>query len=271
MPSVVGFGRRLWETSLLYLRETADRHSVETVRTLGVEAQYRCTTPQEMGRFRTMGGEPVILEFLRTRLESGDCFYDIGGNVGFYTILAARLVGPKGSVVAFEPEAMNFSRLQANVLLNDLHNVIACPFALSDHIGSASLQLQSHNAGEGAHALVDGAQDGTTVFLLTLDSAIKIFDLPPPNHVKIDVETHEEPVLAGMTETLTSLNLRTVALEAHYYEQQPNCRVHQNDEELAAKRDRLVSLFDQCGFRLVAEHLTTEGEVRFAHLLFCRS
>lgn len=270
MPSLIGFGKRLWETTLLRLRDAADRYSIETVRALGLEARFRCGTPQEMGRLRTVGGEPVILDFLRTRVKTGDCFYDVGGNIGFYSVLAAELVGATGAVVAFEPEAVNFSRLQANVLLNDLHNVIACPFALSDHTGSANLRLQSHNAGEGAHALVDGDRDGTIVFLFTLDSAIKTFNLPPPNHVKIDVETHEEPVLAGMIETLASPALRSVVVEAHYYTQLSDRRIYQSDEELAAKRGRLATLFERNGFRLDVEQLTTEDEVRFAHLVFVR-
>lgn len=270
MLNVVGFSRRMRETALSKLRDAADRHSIETIRTLGVEARFRCTTPQEMGRLRTVGGEPIILDLLRTRVKAGDCFYDVGGNIGFYSILAALLVGPEGSVVAFEPEAENFARLQTNVLLNDLKNVVVCPFALSDHDGTASLRLQSHSVGEGAHALVDGAADGARVFLLTLDSAIRMFDLPPPNHVKIDVETHEEPVLAGMAETLSSRALRTVVLEAHYYTQLPDRRVHQNDAELAAKRERIVSLLEGFGLGLEAEQPTVEEEVRFAHLLFTR-
>lgn len=271
MFNVVGFSRRMRETALLKLRDAADRHSIETIRTLGIEARFHCTSPKEMGRLRTIGGEPVILDFLRTRVRAGDSFYDIGGNIGFYSILAAFLVGPEGSVVAFEPEAENFARLQANVLLNDLKNVVVCPFALSDHNGAACLRLQSHSVGEGAHALVDGAADGTRVFLLTLDSAMRMFDLPPPNHVKMDVETHEEPVLAGMPETLASPALRTVALEAHYYAQLPDRRVYQDDAELAAKRGRIVSLFERNGFRLDVEQLTAEGEVRFAHMLFVRA
>ncbi len=270
MLNVVGFGRRLTEGALLKLRESADRCSVKTVKALGVSAKFRCTSPKELGRFRSVGGEPVILRFLETRVKPGDCFYDVGANVGFYSVLAAHLVGPQGSVVAFEPEADNFARLQSNVLLNDLRNVVVSPFALSDHNGSGSLRLQSHTVGEGAHAVLEGGGGDSTIFMLTMDSAIPMFGLPWPNHVKIDVETHEEQVIAGMTQVLRTPALRTLAIEAHYYTQFPNHRLYFDDAQLAAKRERIVSFLTEYGFKVEAEQLTTEGQVRFAHMVLAR-
>jgi len=270
MPSIVGFSRRVKENTLLWLREAADRYSTEVVKAAGVQADYRCTTLKELGRIRSVGGEPVVLDWLSQSVKLGDCVYDIGANTGFYTILAAKRVGATGQVVAFEPEGQNFARLQSNVLINGLDNVIACPFAISDRNGSELLRLHSSDAGEGAHALVsDGGN--WRVFLLRLDTAVDMFDLPVPSHIKIDVEGHEEAVLAGMSTCLSSERLRTVMVEAHYYEQLRDRRVYYDDVQLAAKRQRLISQFEAHRFRLKTNTVSVEGEVRLAHLWFARN
>src|SRR4051812_19476111 len=59
--------------------------------------------------------EPVLQQALVNPLRSGGVFYDLGANVGFFTLLASRLVGPGGSVVAFEPDAQNAAALRENV------------------------------------------------------------------------------------------------------------------------------------------------------------
>ena len=269
MPSIAGFSRRVKENTLLWLRDAADRHATEVVRAAGVEASYRCTTLKELGRIRSVGGEPVVLEWLSESVKPGDCVYDIGANTGFYTILAAKLVGPTGRVVAFEPEGQNFARLQSNVQVNGLANVIACPFAVSDRVGSALMRLHSQDAGEGAHAIV-GDGGNWRVFLLTLDGAVDLFGLPWPTHLKIDVEGHEEAVLRGMARCLQSETLCTVVVEAHYFQQMSETRHYYDDAELEAKRLRLISLLGAHRFVLATDRLSAEDEVRYAHMVFIR-
>jgi FkbM family methyltransferase len=268
-----GTGRWLKGVADRKLREFADQHTIRAVSALGVEASFKCLTPDEIGRLLTFGGEPLILDALR-RLHPGDCFYDIGANIGLYAVLGAKLVGPEGRVVAFEPESGNFARLQANALLNDLSQVVACPLAVSDHIGRARLRLHSQMVGDGAHALMKASGGNgcgsTTVFCLPLDVVIEMFGTRFPNHVKIDVEGHEEQVLAGMTRVLASPTLRTVMLEAHYYEQLAEERAHYDDAEMAQKRERIVTTMQRNQFRLAEEQVVHEGDVRFAHLLFVR-
>ena len=269
MPSIAGFSRRVKENTLLWLRAAADRYSTEAVHAAGVQADYRCTTLKELGRVRSVGGEPVVLEWLSQSVKPGECVYDVGANTGFYTILAAKRVGPAGHVVAFEPEGQNFARLQSNVQINGLTNVTACPFAVSDHAGSALMRLQSQDAGEGAHALVS---DGGSwrVFLFTLDGAVDMFGLPSPTHIKLDVEGHEEAVLCGMSRCLQSGTLRTIMVEAHYFQQLSNTRTFYADAELEAKRQRLISLLGAHRFSLTTDRLSVEDEVRYAHMVFIR-
>ncbi len=265
----VGAGRWLKGVADRGIRNLADRHTIRTVDVLGVQARFKCVTPHELGRLSTFGGEPIVLGALQ-RLRPRDCFYDIGANIGLYTVLAARLVGAGGTIVAFEPEGANFARLQANARLNGLSQVVACPFALSDRTGPARLRLHSSMTGEGGHALVGGAEGDTTVFCLPLDQVLETFGIRQPDHIKIDVEGHEEQVLAGMARVLASSSLRTVILEAHYYDQQSDGRVHYGDAELAQKRRRLLAILGRHRFLVAGEQVTSEGGARFAHLLFTR-
>lgn len=110
-------------------------------------ARFYCTSAKELGRVRSAGGEPLLSEWLHARLARNDCFYDVGANIGFYSVLAGHLVGPGGSVVAFEPALQNAARLYANVALNELTNVAVCPLAIGARDTTATLRLHSDVVG----------------------------------------------------------------------------------------------------------------------------
>ncbi|HWZ58637.1 MAG TPA: FkbM family methyltransferase, partial [Gemmatimonadaceae bacterium] len=74
--------------------------------------------------------------FART-VRPGDVVYDLGANVGFYTLLAARLAGPTGRVVAFEPVPRNLGYLRRHIALNQCENVTVVAAAVSDRSGTA--------------------------------------------------------------------------------------------------------------------------------------
>ena len=74
-------------------------------------------------------------EFLNSFLRDGDIFIDVGSNLGLFTLIAARKIGPTGRVIAFEPSPVTFTRLKENVQLNGLTNVQCVNAALSDQSG----------------------------------------------------------------------------------------------------------------------------------------
>lgn len=86
----------------------------------------------------------LILEMLGL----GDCFVDVGANLGYYSVLAAAAVGEHGQVFAFEPEQKNYELLQANILHNRLQNVQSFAAALSDNDGQGQLFLNEENRGD---------------------------------------------------------------------------------------------------------------------------
>lgn len=136
-------------------------------------------------------------EQLSVALRSGDAFFDIGANVGFYTLLASRGVGATGSVVAFEPVPKNLSFLRRHVELNRLRNVRVFDCALSDCDGQGAFDCgDSSSTGRlsGGGAL--------TVRTARLDTIMEQGSLTPPHCMKIDVEGAEAAVLRGAMVTL---------------------------------------------------------------------
>jgi len=69
--------------------------------------------------------EPPVQKLLFTHLKLGNCFYDIGAHTGFFTVLAAALVGSNGSVVAVEPDRRNASLLRETIARNSLSSKVA--------------------------------------------------------------------------------------------------------------------------------------------------
>jgi FkbM family methyltransferase len=134
---------------------------------------------------------------------SGSTFYDIGANVGFFTLVAAKIVGAEGVVVAFEPLPANVGQLEKNVALNALSNVTVIPKAVGAIEGVAGLVL-GDDARDNSR-LSDGQTDGEDeieVPVTTVDAAVREHDLRMPDVMKIDVEGAEIDVLRGALETI---------------------------------------------------------------------
>jgi FkbM family methyltransferase len=135
-------------------------------------------------------------EFERS-LSPGDVLYDIGANVGFYTVLGASIVGSEGAVYAFEPMPRNLEFLRSHVSLNRFGNVRVIDAAVSDRAGTATFDDTQHPSMGSLSA--GGA---LTVRTVRIDDLVAAGELRPPTVVKIDVEGAEELVLAGAAETL---------------------------------------------------------------------
>jgi FkbM family methyltransferase len=137
--------------------------------------------------------EPAEVAIFTSLIASGATVFDAGAHVGYYTLIASRLVGATGHVVAFEPNPRNLIYLRRHVTLNDCANVRVIAAAVADVAGHAAFQDGTRDA-EGLLA-AGGTLDVETV---TLDAiAYGTPGLPPPSVLKIDVEGAEQRVLAG--------------------------------------------------------------------------
>lgn len=140
--------------------------------------------------------EPLLQRFLSDHLTPGATMYDLGANVGFFTLIGAALVGPTGRVVAVEPSPANVAALERNVALNGLRHVIVREAAVSDETGRAFFD-PSDNDQSGRLA-----DTGEPVLTTTVDDLVR-GDGYVPDLIKIDVEGAEDRVIAGMASTLT--------------------------------------------------------------------
>jgi FkbM family methyltransferase len=136
---------------------------------------------------------------------------DLGANIGYFTLLAAKLVGPQGKVFSFEPEPKNFSYLKKNIELNNYSQVEAFQEAVSDRREKTRLYICSYDTGHhtikrynGIEAYSKGRnteERSIEIETVTLDSFLKgksdCVDV-----IKMDVEGAEMLVLAGMDKTL---------------------------------------------------------------------
>jgi tRNA G37 N-methylase Trm5 len=94
--------------------------------------------------------EPDESNIMLTVLREGDTVIDVGANVGFFTVLAATLVGSKGHVVAFEPGVECVVRLRSNLALNDLGNVSLVEQVATNQVGEVTFFLNTDNSGGNA-------------------------------------------------------------------------------------------------------------------------
>jgi FkbM family methyltransferase len=140
--------------------------------------------------------ELPVQRALAELLNPGVVCFDVGANVGFYSVLAARIVGPAGRVVAFEPHPENVEALERNIRANGLSNVIVVPKAVSLTSDGALLS----GADRATARLEEGG--GLDVDTVALDEFVAANPTLAPSVVKIDVEGHELQVLAGARRTL---------------------------------------------------------------------
>jgi FkbM family methyltransferase len=190
--------------------------------------------------------EPEVIRALQDHLRVGDTCLDVGGHVGYLAVIMARLVGPSGRVVAFEPVPGTFEALRANVRLNELHNVALECTAVGESDGIISLycdgnQELSWTPSVAAYSVTGNCPTKISVPVLSLDCYLAKTALRP-NLVKIDVEGAELAVLQGARRML--LECRPVLLIEIHGEQH---------------RAEVLRLLEGCGYA-VSELGTRERE-----------
>src|SRR5437016_512869 len=144
------------------------------------------------------------LAYLESILSPGKVFVDVGANFGIYTMVASRLVGETGRVVAFEPSVQSFPVLQKNIALNNLQNVLSFRAALSEKESRAWLYHALDPSGNslGRDTSLDGV--GEEVILKSLDNVLEENGIDRVDVIKVDVEGAEELVLHGAARSLTT-------------------------------------------------------------------
>jgi FkbM family methyltransferase len=199
------------ESLLARLRRGGDRFRTVTV--LGREMRLDIT--EATGRypyFYRSAYEPAVTDAIVTALRPGDVFIDVGAHAGYFTVLAARIVAPRGHVVAFEPHEGARDALERTVQRNEMSAwVDVVPAALADSDGSGVLFVDNEASSRStlepnlSPARQSGAfRAGATVTTMAFDSwMVARPDLSERVRcVKIDVQGAEGRVLSGMRDLL---------------------------------------------------------------------
>lgn len=211
-----------------FLSEEIPVHKIETLYGQIYFSMFGETTEFRVRTF--FSKEPETLAWI-DEFKSGDVLWDIGANIGCYSLYAAKRTDLK--VCAFEPSPVNFWLLTANAAMNNFGaRLLAYPFALSDktkmaqwvpHLspGSADNQLLR----EGCLAMIQ---------IYSIDELIRIGAAPFPTHMKLDVDGIESLIITGAKKTLADERLLSIMIE-----------MDENDE---ATTNNIVTLLMQSGF-----------------------
>jgi FkbM family methyltransferase len=180
--------------------------------------------------------EAIVQETLAKCLRPGMVFYDIGANVGLFTLIGARCVGTSGRVFAFEPDPEVCQELRENVERNELHNVEVVEAAVSSATGSADFVRADPkiSPGMGIGKLTSSAGKEAKIRVRTVALNDFLSQAKPPSVIKCDVEGAEMAVLEGARGVLKR-HRPIVVCEAH-------------SEELATA---VTKLLEEMGYRVL--------------------
>ncbi|QWR77113.1 FkbM family methyltransferase [Candidatus Magnetomonas plexicatena] len=203
--------------------------------------------------------ETSTIEWIDT-FDSADVFYDIGANVGSYTLYAAKTKGVR--VFAFEPEINNFQLLYSNIYKNELFD-LCVPLSIACHDSTAmqTFYVRDFSKGDATHSVGRVAkyvQSAPRMFevetlCMKLDDIIETFKLPPPTKIKIDVDTNELYVIRGLIKTLPVIKEICVELDMDFDEHR-----------------ELVKILQDAGFEIIREHQIYQRRGITLHNVFFR-
>jgi FkbM family methyltransferase len=157
--------------------------------------------------------EAIEANLLSRNLEAGMVFADVGANVGFYTALAASLVGSNGRVLAFEPSPYAYKRLLDLVTKNQLHNVTPINQGVADRPGRLQLYLGTGSRNHSPTMVAHANTDQFEVPVTTLDEITSELGIDRIDFLKVDVEGFEPRVLAGAHRLLAERRIGGLLVE----------------------------------------------------------
>ena len=180
-------------------------------------------SPGEIQRLHPCAKEPETVQWLLDHAGREFVLFDIGANVGAYSLIAAAC-DPLARVIAFEPGYATYPRLVDNIRVNSLADrVSALQVALGHRTAILDFGYSALDAGAADHPGIGRGAPQTAcathpVLCYRLDDLVTVFDLPLPTLLKLDVDGAELSVLQGATATLRSPELRSILVEVREHE-----------------------------------------------------
>lgn len=196
--------------------------------------------------------EPDTLDWI-DGIKPGSCYFDIGANIGQYSLYPAKKFGSSIQIYAFEPQSNNYYTLNKNIFLNDLKDLItAYCVAISGKNGFDKLYVPKFIPGgnrsqfgkESLGVIQTPISHTQGMFGVTLDDLCGKWGFPYPNYIKIDVDGIEIQILREAGGVLRHPNLRSVIVE-----------LGTEAEQLEA-----IEIMSQAGLKLKAKTTQNWGE-----------
>ncbi len=193
--------------------------------------------------------EEVTMYWIRNCIRPGDVVFDIGANVGAYSLLVGKKVATgSGMVYAFEPEAANFSALNRNIRENLLsETVLAYSIAFADSLRIGKFYLSDIEVGSAMHSVDQPISDRhhfvarhvQGVVISSVDMFVSESGIKFPNHIKIDVDGVEKSIVKNMSTVLHDERVKSIMIEI----------------ELVISGGEIEALIESAGFQeIMREH-----------------
>jgi len=182
--------------------------------------------------------EPEVIKYFNDYLEQGMTFIDVGANIGFFSLIAADIVGKKGKVIAYEPHPDTYEELCANITLNDYDNIIPKNVAISSNSGKLNFNTSSDHAFNSI-----APQAGSTTIEVncqTLDASLQELDVRNCNLIKMDIEGAELFAIQGIDKTLANHPKVSFLIELH----------HKQINKLGGKSEDIYNYFTKNQYKL---------------------
>jgi FkbM family methyltransferase len=173
--------------------------------------------------------EPETIEWINS-FSDGDTFYDIGANIGIYSLYFCSLC-PNGHVYSFEPSWKNCSRLYENMRLNGFSNMNPLNIAISNYVGAACFKESSTETGSSGGQIAEYLSTKMPTLIFCVDALSSILRFP--NHIKIDIDGLEVLVIDGMICTISQPQVKSILVE-----------FDTTNNDYLLHRERII----QCGF-----------------------
>lgn len=166
--------------------------------------------------------EPDTLKWINS-FSPGDVLFDVGANIGVYSLYAGKFFNEKVKVFAFEPESLNYARLNQNIFINKLQDtIIPYCLAIDDKTRFETFYISDFINGASQHSFnnkIDVVKHKQGMIGVSMDDLVFEFGFDFPTHIKIDVDGNETLILNGMKKVLMEKKLKTVLIEINDLEE----------------------------------------------------
>lgn len=163
------------------------------------------------------GYDDEAQNFIEKTLKEGDVFLDIGANVGFYSLLAASIIGEKGRVIAIEPNPKTYAKLKRTIEDNGIKNILLLNIGLGEKEGYLNLFMNPDVHNDTATMVVHDAPESVRVEVVPLDWVAAAHHIEKIAYLKIDVDGMEPNVFAGAKTLLDEGRIAFIQSEFNDY------------------------------------------------------